>query len=95
MKLSADQVRHVAALARLALTPEEQARAAQQLSAILDAMEALAAVDTEGVPPSGQLTRGEHLRRDEVTSHMGAERALAAAPARTGTSFAIPRVIDP
>ncbi len=49
MKLSLEQVRHVANLARLSLTPEEETLYAGQLSAILDAVEQLNALDTSNV----------------------------------------------
>lgn len=94
MKLSLEQVRHVANLARLTLSPEEEARTAEQLSAILDAVEALKAVDTEGVPPTSALSSGKALRADEITGHLGAARAVDGAPQAVGTSFAIPRVIE-
>jgi aspartyl-tRNA(Asn)/glutamyl-tRNA(Gln) amidotransferase subunit C len=94
MKLSVAQVRHVATLARLALTPQEEEQAATQLSAILEAMETLAGVDTAGVPATGQVSFGAHSRGDVVGEHLGPIRALAGAPQRVGTSFAIPKVIE-
>ncbi len=94
MKLERAQVRHVAKLARLALSPDDEARAVTQLSAILDAMDTLAQVDTTGVEPTAQVSFGEHRRPDVVTGHLGVEQALAAAPQRVGGSFAIPRVIE-
>ena len=95
MKLTLDQVRHVATLARLALTPEEEERMRVQLSAILDAVETLSAVDTSGVPPTSYvLPVAQHARPDVLEPHLGPERALANAPQRQGTSFVIPKVIE-
>lgn len=96
MALSADEVRHVAKLAQLALSEEEVARLGAQLSAILDAVAQLSLVDTTGVEPTYQT----HLtaapwREDLVRPPLGAEAALAAAPASVGDGFAVPRVIDP
>lgn len=95
MKLELAQVRHVAKLARLSLTPDEEARFATQLSAVLDAVESLAAVDTEGVPPTTfAIASATHARADEVRDELPVEDALKNAPQKEGTSFAIPRVIE-
>jgi|APLak6261665767_1056052.scaffolds.fasta_scaffold22602_2 aspartyl-tRNA(Asn)/glutamyl-tRNA(Gln) amidotransferase subunit C len=95
MKLELAQVRHVAKLARLALSPEEEARFVTQLSAVLDAVEQLASVDTEGVPPTTfAITSGAHVRADEVKDELPVEVALKNAPQKVGTSFAIPKVIE-
>lgn len=95
MALTLEQVRHVAALARLALTPEEERLHQTQLSAILDAVDALSRVDTDGVAPTTSATFAEGaLRPDVVQPSLGAERAVANAPAKVGTSFAVPKIID-
>ena len=95
MKLSLDEVRHVAALARLSLTAEEEERYRHQLSAILDAMEQLKAVNTENVEPTSHAIAIDGLlREDIVVPSMDPEKALANAPAKVGTSFAVPKIIE-
>jgi aspartyl-tRNA(Asn)/glutamyl-tRNA(Gln) amidotransferase subunit C len=99
VKLSLEQVRHVAALARLALTPEEELRYQTQLSAILDAMERLRALDTSNVEATAAGGGvGEEMlqavRTDEPVPSLAPEEALANAPARQGTAFAVPKVIE-
>ena len=95
MKLSLEQVRHVAQLARLALTPEEELRYQEQLSAILEAMEQLNALDTQNVEPTSHASFGDSLlREDRVKPSLGAEVAVANAPARVGTSFAVPKILE-
>jgi len=95
MALTVEQVRHVASLARLRLTPEEEQRFATQLSAILEAMAELQQLDTSGVEPTSHAALEEpRLRLDEVKPSLDPERGLANAPARSGTSFAVPRVIE-
>ena len=95
MKLELAQVRHVAKLARLFLTPDEEIRFATQLSAVLDAVEALSAVDTTNVPPTTfAIVSAAHARPDEVRDELPVDVALKNAPQREGTSFAIPRVIE-
>jgi aspartyl-tRNA(Asn)/glutamyl-tRNA(Gln) amidotransferase subunit C len=95
MKLSLEQVRHVAQLARLALTPEEERRYQEQLSAILEAMEQLNALDTRDVEPTSHASFGESvLREDRVKPSLGANVAVANAPAKVGTSFAVPKILE-
>jgi aspartyl-tRNA(Asn)/glutamyl-tRNA(Gln) amidotransferase subunit C len=95
MALTVEQVRHVAALARLQLTPEEEQRYATQLSAILEAMAELQALDTSGVEPTSHVAVEEpRLRADAVKPSLDPERGLKNAPARSGTSFAVPKVIE-
>ncbi|MGA9525156.1 MAG: Asp-tRNA(Asn)/Glu-tRNA(Gln) amidotransferase subunit GatC [Myxococcaceae bacterium] len=95
MKLSLDQVRYVSGLARLSLSAEEEERYREQLSAILDAVEALRELDTEGVEPTSWATFGEGLLRDDVVqASLGAERAVANAPEASETRFAVPKVIE-
>lgn len=95
MKLELAQVRHVAKLARLSLTPDEETRFATQLSAVLEAVDSLAGVDTEGVPPTTfAIASATHARPDEVHDELSVEDALKNAPQKVGTSFAIPRVIE-
>ncbi|HVE87326.1 MAG TPA: Asp-tRNA(Asn)/Glu-tRNA(Gln) amidotransferase subunit GatC [Myxococcales bacterium] len=95
MALTVEQVRHVAALARLKLTPEEEQRFTAQLSAILDHMAELQALDTSGVEPTSHAALEEpRLRPDEVQPSLDPEQGLENAPRRSGTSFAVPRVIE-
>ncbi|MBE2252436.1 MAG: Asp-tRNA(Asn)/Glu-tRNA(Gln) amidotransferase subunit GatC [Myxococcus sp.] len=95
MKLTEQQVRHVARLARLALSPEELVTYREQLSAVLDAVDALAQVDTTGVVPTSVVGASTpHLRADVPHGEVGVKVALANAPQVDGTSFAIPRVIE-
>ncbi len=95
MKLAAEQVKHVAKLARLALTAEEEARFGEQLSQVLDAVEQLAALDCTGVPPTvfGQVAAAA-TRADEATGELTVEQALSNAPQKHDGSFAIPKVIE-
>ena len=95
MKLSREQVRHVATLADLALTEEEEAKMQEQLSAILEAMETLRELDTTSVEPTSHAasTVGG-WRDDSLLPCLPVEKSLANAPARVGTSFAVPRILE-
>lgn len=97
MSLSLEEVRRIAALARLRLSPDEEERFAGQLSAILGHVAELEALDVSGVEPmTHALAAGEApaLRADQVLPGLGAEVAVAAAPEKAGTHFKVPRIIE-
>jgi aspartyl-tRNA(Asn)/glutamyl-tRNA(Gln) amidotransferase subunit C len=97
MSLSLDEVRRIAALARLRLTPEDERTFAGQLSAILDYVRQLEELDVSQVEPmTHALAAGEAatLREDEVRPSLAPEQALRNAPEREGTCFKVPRIIE-
>ena len=97
MSLSLDEVRRIAVLARLKLAPEEERLFQGQLSAILDYVEQLEQLDVSDVPPmTHALAAGDQapLREDVVQPSLAPGEALANAPAREGTCFKVPRIIE-
>lgn len=95
MTLSLDDVRKVARLARLSLSPAEEAQVQKQLSAILESVALLKQLDTTHVLPTSHALFGETpLREDEVQPSLPADKALGNAPARSGTSFAVPKILE-
>ena len=89
------QVRHIGHLSRLDLTDEEVARFGQQLSAILDYVDQLSEVNTEGVEPSAHALPVHNVYRvDEVGESLTTEAALSNAPDRDETFFRVPKVLD-
>jgi len=95
--LSLEEVRRIAGLARLRLSPEEERRFAEQLSAILDHVRQLEELDVSAVEPmTHALAAGEipAPRPDERRPGLSPQEALAAAPAREGTCFKVPRIIE-
>lgn len=94
MKLTTEQVQHVARLARLELEPEAVEKLADQLAAILDYFQKLAEVDTSGVEPTSHaIALTNAFRDDRVQRHLQPEKALANAPAQEEGSFVVPKVI--
>lgn len=69
MKISQDQVKHVAKLARLSLDEQEALRFSEQLSAVFEYMECLNEVDTENVAPTAQVTGLENVYREDEVSN--------------------------
>jgi aspartyl-tRNA(Asn)/glutamyl-tRNA(Gln) amidotransferase subunit C len=81
MRLTLDEVRHVAELAKLSLSEEEVAQYAEQLSDILEYAERLQEVDTSHVPPTPYpLPLTNVLREDKAGDCLSNEDALANAP---------------
>jgi aspartyl-tRNA(Asn)/glutamyl-tRNA(Gln) amidotransferase subunit C len=95
MKITPEQVDYVALLGRLSLGPEEKKKYQSQLDDILKYMDMLAEVPTDHVAPmAGPVELYTPLREDVVKPSLSFEEALANAPARTGTSFRVPKVIE-
>ncbi len=95
MKITRDDVRHVAALARLALCAEEEEKLAAELEAILGFVEKLGELDTEGIPATAHvLDVGPVFREDEVRNGPQVEALLENAPDRSGSFFRVPKIIE-
>ena len=94
-KISLEQVRHVARLARLELTPEEERRLQIDMSEMLGYVDKLNELDTDKVEPTAQVGEsGTPVRADAVTNRPAAEAMLANAPAREGFFFKVPKIIE-
>ena len=86
-----EQVLHVARLARLELNDDEVERMTGELSAILDHIEKISALDLDGVPPTSHVVEvGSALRPDVPRPSLPREVALANAPAADGEGFSVP-----
>jgi aspartyl-tRNA(Asn)/glutamyl-tRNA(Gln) amidotransferase subunit C len=94
-KINRDEVRHIARLARLGLTDDEQELLQEQLSNILENMEVLKEVDTTGVLPTSQsLDLRNVFRPDEVKASCSRDEMLANAPCCEGGFFKIHPVLE-
>jgi len=95
MKLSREEVLHIARLARLGLNEAEVDRFREQLSDILENFEILQQVDTSNVPPTAQsITLQSVMRNDEVTPSLPSDEILANAPRREGDFFRVRAVLE-
>jgi len=98
LKLTETDVRYVANLANLSLTPDEVARMVTDLGGILEQMDRLAEIDTEGVEPMAQVLFEADdtatLRPDVERAPLGSEAAVANAAVTSGGYFKVPRVIE-
>ena len=95
MSVTTEQVRHIARLARIAMSDAEIEALAPELNNILGWVEQLAEVDTEGVEPlTAVIDTKLRLRDDVVTDGDQRDDVLANAPAAQHGFFAVPKVIE-
>lgn len=94
MKLTEADVRHVATLSGLALSEAEVGRMVGEISAILDYVEGLSAVDTSQAEEGERTERPTPLAEDRVRPSLPRDRALANAPDRSGPFFQVPRILE-
>ena len=93
-RITADDVRKVASLARLDLPEERIATYTDQLESILDYISQLQAVDTSGVPPTTRAVEVVNVtREDAVTPTDVREQILDQAPKREGDFFRVPKIL--
>jgi aspartyl-tRNA(Asn)/glutamyl-tRNA(Gln) amidotransferase subunit C len=95
MRLTPEEVEHVALLGRLRLTEEERARFTTQLNSILGHFEQLKEIDTTGVPPMSHAVPMSNVLREDVSQpSLSPEEALQNAPDQDRGCFRVPRVIE-
>jgi aspartyl-tRNA(Asn)/glutamyl-tRNA(Gln) amidotransferase subunit C len=95
MALTREEARWVAHLARLDLTDEELATLTPQLSAILDYMQQLQQINTDGVQPLAHPLPVQNVfRADEPEPSLTVDEALANAPRRIGDFYGVPAVFE-
>lgn len=95
MSVSPEQVRHIAKLARIAMSDEEVERLVPELNNILGWVEQLGEVNTDRVEPlTAVIEQKLRLREDAVTDGDCRDEVLANAPAAEHGFFAVPKVIE-
>ena len=95
MSVSHEKVRHIAKLARIAMSDEEIDRLVPELNNILGWVEQLGEVNTDGVEPlTAVIDQKLRLREDVVTEGNIRDEILANAPEAQHGFFAVPKVIE-
>ena len=95
MSVNTEQVRHIARLARIAMSDGEVEAMVPELNNILSWVEQLAEVDTEGIEPlTAVIDNHLRLREDAVTDGDCRDDILSNAPAAEHGFFAVPKVIE-
>lgn len=94
-RITPEEIKQIATLARLSLTPDEVARLCHDLDAMLDYVGLLAELDTRDVEPTAQVVPvASALRADRSEASLDVTLALANAPASEGAAFLVPKVIE-
>lgn len=97
MSLTREDIKGIANLARLSLTPEEEIRYAEELSVVLSYIDTLNEVETDGVEPTTQVTGLEDITRDDVAKNIDDEtrkKIVALFPHSEKNMLSVPRVFE-
>ncbi len=93
--MNRDEVRNIAALARIGIAEDQIERVAVELTEVLAFVATLGQLDLSGCEPMSVAPTGVPLREDQRDGRtLGTEAALAAAPERDGAFFLVPPVIE-
>ncbi len=94
-EISPEEVRHVADLARLALSPEELARVGRELNRILVYFQELQELNTDDVEITSHAVAMENVyREDSSRPSLPVEEVIANAPDSADVFFRVPRIVD-
>jgi aspartyl-tRNA(Asn)/glutamyl-tRNA(Gln) amidotransferase subunit C len=95
VRLELETVEHIAALARVGLTPEEMERMRDQLSAVLDHIEMLQEVNTDDILPTAQVIQQQNVMRDDIVRpSLPREQVLLNAPDQEDGYLRVNAVLD-
>lgn len=95
MKITREDIEHIALLARLSLTDEEKETFGSQLGSILDYMEKLNELDTGSVPPTSHVLSLHDVMRDDLPGpSIPRDDALSNAPSHTEKFYRVPKIIE-
>jgi aspartyl-tRNA(Asn)/glutamyl-tRNA(Gln) amidotransferase subunit C len=95
MKLTREEVLHIARLARVGVTDADVDKMQEQLSNILENFEILREVNTDGIPPTAQsIALNNVMREDEIEPSLPQDSVLANAPRQESEFFKVNAVLE-
>jgi aspartyl-tRNA(Asn)/glutamyl-tRNA(Gln) amidotransferase subunit C len=95
MSIGREEIRRLADLARLSLTPAEENELGEHLNTLLAYVAKLNELNTDGVEPMIHVVEvPAPLREDRVTNEANTEALLQNAPAREGDFFKVPKIVE-
>ncbi|MGE5328342.1 MAG: Asp-tRNA(Asn)/Glu-tRNA(Gln) amidotransferase subunit GatC [Deltaproteobacteria bacterium] len=95
MKLTVQEIEHVANLARLELTPEEKEKMMKDLAAIIDFADKLSEVNTDGIEPTAHILDMKNVfRKDETRPSYDVTDIIRNAPESTDNCIKVPKVVE-
>ncbi|NLN77505.1 MAG: Asp-tRNA(Asn)/Glu-tRNA(Gln) amidotransferase subunit GatC [Armatimonadetes bacterium] len=94
-QLTRQDIESVAYLCRMTLSEQENSILTDRINIILEDIQELTTLDTDGVTPTSQVISAVNVvRKDEVTPSLTAEQATANGPQVAENCFVVPRVVD-
>jgi aspartyl-tRNA(Asn)/glutamyl-tRNA(Gln) amidotransferase subunit C len=95
MNIDKDTLHKMAHLSRLEINPDQEAKLLSEMTMMVNFVEKLNELDTEGVAPLTTMSQEVNaLREDVVKPHLDHERALANAPKKDAHYFRVPKVLE-
>lgn len=95
MRISKQEIEHIASLARLSLSEKEKELFGSQLSSILNYMEKLNELDTKDIEPTSHVLPLSNVMRDDIPRpSIPREDALLNAPDHTDKFYRVPKIIE-
>ena len=95
MKVSEEEVKHIAGLARLKFTDEEVSAYTKDLASIVEFAEQLNEIDVTGVKPTAHILDIHNVfRKDEMHESYDREKLLQNAPTKTAGCISVPQVVE-
>jgi len=95
MKITREEVEHVAGLARLTLDETEMASMTEQMDAILSYVDKLSELQTDGIEPTAHAVPMKNaFREDRQAPSIGITAAMSNAPVASEDCFQVPKVIE-
>ncbi|MBD7970714.1 Asp-tRNA(Asn)/Glu-tRNA(Gln) amidotransferase subunit GatC [Paenibacillus gallinarum] len=95
MSITNQDVQHVAKLARLNLSEEEETQLTEQLNAILQYAEKLNELDTDGIEPTTHVLHVSNvMREDEVRESLPIEKVMLNAPDEEDGQIKVPAILE-
>ena len=92
MKITEETVQYVASLAKLSVSDDEKQKVAKELDRILDYIETMNGLDTEGIEPMSHVLPVKNVfREDVVTNQDNRDELLKNAPKKKDGSFVVPK----
>ena len=95
MKITKEEVKYVADLARLNLSEEEAEKLQSEMEGIIAFADTLSALDTQGIDPTNHAIRVENvLREDENRPSFDRDALLSCAPEKQAGCYSVPKVVE-
>jgi len=95
MKITQETVQYVAALAKLTVSEEEKQKTATDLDRILEYIETMNGLNTDGVEPMSHVLPVKNVfREDVVTNEENREQLLKNAPKQKDGCFSVPKTVE-